>query len=79
VDVSVVPRALLGAVNGVEIVAVGALQFARDVLLSAVSGAANIGAEALAATTVALEAWSRQPPRWSAISRELPRAHFVTR
>lgn len=51
VDVSVVPRALLGAVNGVEIVAVGALQFARDVLLSAVSGAANIGAEALAATT----------------------------
>jgi hypothetical protein len=45
-----VPRVLLGAVNGVEIVAVGALQFTRDVLLSAVSGAANIGAEALNAT-----------------------------
>ena len=50
VDASVVPRVLLGAVNGVEIVAVGALQFTRDVLLSAVSGAANIGAEALGAT-----------------------------
>jgi hypothetical protein len=49
-DVSVVPRVLLGAVNGVEIVAVGALQFTRDVLLSAVSGVANIGAEALNAT-----------------------------
>lgn len=47
---SVVPRVLLGAVNGVEIVAVGALQLTRDVLLSAVSGAANIGAEALTAT-----------------------------
>jgi hypothetical protein len=45
-----VPRVLLGAVNGVEIVAVGALQFTRDVLLNAVSGAANIGAEALTAT-----------------------------
>jgi hypothetical protein len=49
-EVSMVPRVLLGAVNGVEIVAVGALQFTRDVLLSAVSGAANIGAEALNAT-----------------------------
>jgi hypothetical protein len=47
---SVVPRVILGAVSGVEIVAVGALQFTRDVLLSAVSGAANIGAEALNAT-----------------------------
>jgi hypothetical protein len=49
-DVSVVPRVILGAVSGVEIVAVGALQLTRDVLLSAVSGAANIGAEALNAT-----------------------------
>jgi hypothetical protein len=49
-DGSVVPRVLLGAVDGVEIVAVGALQLARDVLLSVVSGAANIGAEALTAT-----------------------------
>jgi hypothetical protein len=45
-----VPRVLLGAVDGVEIVAVGALQLTRDVLLSAVSGAASIGAEALGAT-----------------------------
>jgi hypothetical protein len=50
-DVSFVPRALVGAVNGVEIVAVTTLQLARDVLLTAVSGAANIGAEALTATT----------------------------
>jgi hypothetical protein len=41
---------LLGAVDGVETVAVGALQLARDVALSAVSGAANIGAQALTAT-----------------------------
>src|SRR5262245_8466503 len=50
-DATVVPRMLVGAVNGVEIVTVGALQFARDVLLSAVSGAADVGAEALSATT----------------------------
>ena len=49
-EANVVPRVLLGAVNGVEIVAVGALQLTRDVLLSAVSGAANVGAEALTAT-----------------------------
>jgi hypothetical protein len=49
-NASVVPRVLLGAVDGVGVVAVGALQIARDVLLSAVSGAANIGAEALTAT-----------------------------
>jgi hypothetical protein len=51
VDASVIPRALLGAVNGVEIVAVSALRIARDVLLSSVSGAASIGAETLTATT----------------------------
>src|SRR5262245_2427856 len=49
-DGYIVPRVLVGAVDGVGIVAVGALQLARDVLLSAVSGAANIGAEALTAT-----------------------------
>src|SRR5262245_37321261 len=49
-NASVVPGALLGAVDGIGIVAIGALQLARDVLLSAVSGAANIGAEALTAT-----------------------------
>jgi hypothetical protein len=51
VDTSVVPRALVGAVNGVEIVAVGALRITRDVLVRTVAGAADIGAEALAATT----------------------------
>jgi hypothetical protein len=50
VDPSAIPRLLLGAVDRAEVVAVGALQFTRDVLLSAVSGAANIGAEALTAT-----------------------------
>jgi len=41
---------LVVAVNGVEVVAVGALRFARDVLVSTVSGAASVGAEALTAT-----------------------------
>ena len=36
-----VPRALLGAVDGVRMVAVGALQLGRDVLVSAGSGAAK--------------------------------------
>jgi len=45
-----VPRVLLGAVSGVEVVAEGALKLTRDVLVSAVSGAASIGAEALTAT-----------------------------
>jgi hypothetical protein len=49
-EANLVPRVMLGAVNGVEVVAVGALQLTRDILLSTVSGAANIGAEALAAT-----------------------------
>lgn len=48
---SIVPRVLAGAVNGVEVVATGALRLTRDVLLSAVSGTASIGAEAVAATT----------------------------
>jgi hypothetical protein len=45
-----VPRVLLGAVTGVEVVAEGALNLTRDVLVSAVCGAASIGAEALTAT-----------------------------
>ena len=49
-DPSVAPRALVGAVDGLRIVAVGALQLTRDVLVSAVSGAANIGAEGIMAT-----------------------------
>src|SRR5262249_28678806 len=51
VDANVIPRVLVGAVEGIEIVAVGTLQFARNVLLSAVTGVANIGTEALRATT----------------------------
>jgi hypothetical protein len=47
---SMVPQVLLGTVNGIETVAVGALQLARNVLVSAVSGAADIGAEAVTAT-----------------------------
>jgi len=47
---SMVPQVLLGAVNGIETVTVGALQLARNVLVSAVSGAADIGAEAVTAT-----------------------------
>lgn len=47
---SLIPRVLLGVVDGVEVVAVGALQLARDVLVSAVSGAATIGTEAVSAT-----------------------------
>jgi hypothetical protein len=47
---SMVPQVLLGAVDGVGVVAGGLLQLTRNVLLSAVSGAADIGAEALTAT-----------------------------
>jgi hypothetical protein len=47
---SSVPRVLIGAVDGVGIVAAGTLQFVRDVLLTTISGAANVGAEALTAT-----------------------------
>ena len=46
----VVPRVLVGAVDGVGVVAVGALELARNVLVSAVSGAASIGVEAVTAT-----------------------------
>jgi hypothetical protein len=49
-NASVVPRVLVGAVDGIEIMAVGALELARNVLVGAVSGAANIGVEAVAAT-----------------------------
>ncbi len=47
---SMVPQVLFGAVNGIETVTVGALQLARNVLVSVVSGAADIGAEAVTAT-----------------------------
>lgn len=50
-EASLVPRALVGAVNGIEVVAVGALRVTRDVVLRAVAGAADMGAEALTATT----------------------------
>jgi hypothetical protein len=45
-----VPQVLLGAVDGVELVAGGLLRLARSVLVTAVSGAADVGAEALDAT-----------------------------
>ena len=48
---TVASRVLGDTLNGVEVVAVGVLRLARDVLVTAVSGAANIGAEALTATT----------------------------
>jgi hypothetical protein len=41
---------LIRAVTGAEVVADGLLQLTRNVLLSAVSGAADIGTEALTAT-----------------------------
>src|SRR5262249_57254234 len=50
-DTNLIPRVVVGAVNGVEVVAVGTLRIARDVLLRTVTGAADIGAEALTATT----------------------------
>lgn len=48
-EVSVVPHVLLDALNGVEFVAVGAAQLTWDLLRSAVSGVASIGAGALSA------------------------------
>jgi hypothetical protein len=44
-----VPEMLLGAVSGAEIVAGGLLRFSRAILLSTVSGAADIGVEAISA------------------------------
>jgi hypothetical protein len=48
-DGNVVGRVLLGAVDGVEVIAVGALQLTRDVTVTTVSGVASIGAEAVSA------------------------------
>ena len=50
-DTSLVPRVVVGAFNGVEVAAVGALRITRDVLVRTVVGVADIGAEALTATT----------------------------
>ena len=50
VRAEMLPEVLLGAVDGVGVVAGGLLHLTRDVLLSAVTGAADIGAEALTAT-----------------------------
>src|SRR5262245_26954652 len=50
-DANVIPRVLMGSVDGLEIVVVGTLEFARNVLMSTVSGAANVGAEVFTATT----------------------------
>ena len=62
-DTSVIPRALVGAVNGIEVVAVGALRISRDVVLGAVAGAADIGAEALTATTAGVRGVVSAPSR----------------
>ena len=64
-----IPRALLGAVDGVEIVGSGPLKLTRDVLLSTVSGAANIGAEALSATVGGAGGVISAHRGWWAISR----------
>lgn len=53
VNAAVLPQVLLGAVDGVGVVAGGLLQLTRNVLLTAVSGAADIGAEALNGTVSA--------------------------
>lgn len=50
IESSRVPQVLAGAVNGLEALAVGALQLARNVLVSAASGAAEVGTEAIGAT-----------------------------
>jgi len=42
-DVSVVPRVLVEAVNGAEVLAIGVLQLTRNVLTSVVSGTADLG------------------------------------
>ena len=48
-DTSVLSRVVVGAVNGLEVVVVGALHITRDVLVRTISGVADIGAEALTA------------------------------
>src|SRR5215470_5553642 len=50
VDTSVVPRVVVDALNGVEIVVAGALRMTRSVLVRAISGAADISAQAVTAT-----------------------------
>jgi hypothetical protein len=50
-DTSVIPRVIVGAVNGLEIVVVGALHITRDVVVRTISGVVDIGAEALTAAT----------------------------
>jgi hypothetical protein len=50
VDPNIVPRVLLGTVDGIGAVATGVLQITRNVLVTAVSGAADIATEAIGAT-----------------------------
>jgi hypothetical protein len=52
-DASVVPKLLVGAVNGVEILAIGALQLARNALTTVVTGAAELGTRVIAGSAVA--------------------------
>lgn len=48
-DTSVVPRVVVGVVNGLEIVVVGAVRITRDVLVRTISGVADISAVAATA------------------------------
>jgi hypothetical protein len=52
-DTSVVPRLLVGAVNGVEALAIGALQLARNALTTVVTGAAELGTLVVSGSAVA--------------------------
>jgi hypothetical protein len=42
-DAGLVPRLLVGGVNGAEVLAIGALQLARNVLMTVATGAAELG------------------------------------
>jgi hypothetical protein len=49
-DASIIPRLLVGTVNGVEALALGALQVARSVLLTVVSGVVDLGTQTVSAS-----------------------------
>src|SRR5262245_22597952 len=52
-DVSVIPRVVVGAVNGAEVLAIGAIQLARNTLTAIVGGTAELGTRAVTGTAVA--------------------------
>jgi len=53
VEATLVPRVLVGTVNGVEALAIGVLQLARNVLLTTVSGTIDLGASLVGASAAA--------------------------